>query len=106
MAALLVVVLMSGALYAEPRRRERTCVRAAVRCSAESAEAATPGSPAAAATRVHADLLDELGARTERLGRLARIYAGAADRAHAAGTTCERSADAVSAPAVSLFPPE
>lgn len=86
------------------RRDEFAAFRAAVRRSAEGAEAAAPGTPAAAAAGVHAELLVELGARTERLAHLAGIYAGTADRAHAAGITCERSADAVSAPVVSLFP--
>ena len=77
-------------------RGEFAAFRAAVRRSAESAQVAAPGTPAAAAVGVHAELLGELGARTERIAGLARIYAGAADRAHAAGVTCERSADAVS----------
>ena len=85
-------------------RNQFTAFRDAVRRSAASAEVAAPGTPAAAAAGVHADLLGELGARTERLALLAGIYARTADRAHAAGLTCQRSGDAMSAPAVSLFP--
>lgn len=74
-------------------RGEFAAFRAAIRRSAESPEAAAPGSPAAAAAGVHAELLGELGARTERLAQLAGVFARTADRAHAAGITCERSGD-------------
>lgn len=86
-------------------RKQLAAFRAAVGRATADSGAATPGPAAGAAAGVSADMLERLADRVERLGGRAGVYARFADAAHAAGNTCQRSADALTAPAgVTLFP--
>ncbi len=85
-------------------RKQLAAFRSAVGRATADSGAATPGPAAGAAAGVSADMLERLAARVERLGGRAGVYARFADAAHAAGNTCQRSADALTAPAgVTLF---
>lgn len=78
-------------------REQLAAYRGAVRGPAAPAQPTAAGPAAETALDLLADLLSGSAGALVEVARFA-------DAAHAAGTTCERSADAMSAPAVSLFP--
>lgn len=78
-------------------REQLARYRAAIGGPATPAQSAAAGPPAEGALDLLADLLSGSAGALVEVARFA-------DAAHAAGITCERSADALSAPAVSLFP--
>lgn len=77
-------------------RSENAALRTAIRRATSNPGIAATGAPTGGAPGVPANVLERLGARIDRLGERAGIYARFADASHAAGNTCERSADALS----------
>jgi hypothetical protein len=79
-------------------RRQLAALRAAFGGRAQGAPVAPVGASAQGAPGMCPDLLVQLAQRVERLGGRARVYAGFADEAHAAGSTCEQASDALREP--------
>jgi hypothetical protein len=87
-----------GAVAADALERVRgqlAALRTAFGRPAQGAAAAPVGASAQGATGMCPELLVQLAQRVERLGGRARVYAGFADEAHAAGSTCEQAGDAL-----------